>query len=208
MAMKDEYRLERLACGRDPLEVVDQARSGRIDAHSRACPYCRQVITDDGQQRQLAADLQAAPIEAPPTLLPAVMSTVWSELRPGRKIPLPVPAGQGFATEQAISSLLQHALDQLPDLQVHWCRLDQAPDSEDSVGDESRSLSGAGPRIGEPSDLRVQIRAAAAYPAELAGLADAVRETTSAALLTQFGLVAVSIDVSFVDVYETQGRPS
>ena len=196
-----------LPCGRDALQVVDQARAGRIDEHSRTCRYCRSAIADDDQQRRYVEDLQSEPVEVPATLLPSVMRTVWSELRPGRRVPLPVAEGTAFATELAITSMIQQALEQLPELVVHTCRLHFADDPVDAA-DAVASVTLSGGSGGQSTaDIRVEVRAAAAYPSTLTALADTVREAVAATLLTQFGLSLAGIDISFVDVYELGDAP-
>ncbi|MET3807799.1 hypothetical protein ABIB25_004826 [Nakamurella sp. UYEF19] len=184
---------EIMPCGRDPLEVVDRARLGRMNAHMRTCPYCQAMITADLPAGSAATSLRDESVQAPDTLLPAVMSTVWSELRPGRNIPLPAVNGSAFATEQAVTSMLEHDLDRLPDFVVHLCSV-EAPDDE--------------PEPVEPRTapaLRIEVRAAAAYAVDLAALANRARGVAAETLLHQFGLVAETIDINFVDVYEQQG---
>lgn len=196
-----------LPCGRDPLQVMDQARAGRIDEHSRSCRHCRSAIADDDRQLLFVEDLQSEPVDVPDTLLPSVMRTVWSELRPGRRVPLTVPEGTAFATELAITSMIQQALEQLPELVVHTCRLhfaDDPVDVADAVVHESLSDATEDERT---TGIRVEVRAAAGYPSELAALADTVRESVAATLLTQFGLSLAGIDVFFVDVYEMGDAP-
>ena len=201
--MAVDQRSDLLPCGRDPLQVMDQARGGQIDAHSRDCTYCMAAIAGDEQQRRYAQDLQAEPVDVPDTLLPSVMRTVWSELRPGRRVPLLVSQGTAFATELAITSLMQQALEQLPDLDVHTCRLHFADDPADAA--DVTAVDQLLRQVSDDetaADIRVEVRAAAGYRSELAVLADTAREAVAATLLTQFGLRPAGIDVSFVDVYD------
>ena len=172
-----------LPCGRDPLDVVDAARSGRLDAHSRACQYCRAVLDDDTRQREIAAELRASATPAPESLLASVMSTVWAELRPGRPIPLG-DAGPAFVTELAVNTALQAGLDELPGLEVRTCqaRLDD--------GDLT------------PGALDVEITVAVAYPADLSARAEDIRRRVQQVLDVQFRLSARTVDVSIDDLYD------
>lgn len=177
-----------LPCGRDPLDVVDAARRGRPDAHTRGCQYCQAVLADDARQREIADELRAVATPAPASLLTSVMATVWAELRPGRQIPLPT-AEPAFATELAVSSMLQRGLDELDDLEIQVCEvhLDEA-----ATGDDAGSLD-------------VDVTAAAAYPADLLRKADDIRVRVREVLATQFHLRARTIDVSFDDLYDDRG---
>lgn len=188
-----------LPCGRDPLTVVDQARDGQPDAHCTTCPFCQAVIEEDLQLRT-ARDITSEPVTPPATLLPAIMASVWSELRPGRNLPLPAAHGPAFATEQAVTSLLQHTLDQLPDLLVHRCRLHLDPPETQEIAAADTDV---GVGVAEPS-LRIEISAAAAYLTDLAVLAEQVRTAATATLVTQFGLAAPQVDVEFVDLFPDQ----
>lgn len=188
MALED---LTALPCGRDPLEVVDADLAGAGDAHAQTCPYCRKVIADARGQQSIADDLRSSATPAPSSLLPSVMTTVWSELRPGRQLPLP-SAGTAFATELAVSSALQHDLDLLQDLEIQVCRARLQDREDDPVP----------PPVSAPL-VHVDITAAAAYPADLLALADTVRATAARTLLVQFGLAAVAIDVDIVDLYDS-----
>ncbi len=183
-----------LPCGRDPVEVLDRARTGRTDQHSSTCPYCLAIIGADEPARLVARNVRAEPVQVPDTLLPAVMRTVWSELRPGREIPLPAGHGAAFATEQAVTSMVEHDLDLLDDLMVHLCTLEFSADSDDEPGDDEQPVA--------PPGIRLEVRAAAAYSADIPELAALVRAQAATTLLAQFGLIAASIDIHFVDVYE------
>ncbi|MDQ2845437.1 MAG: hypothetical protein M3Y77_03600 [Actinomycetota bacterium] len=179
----------RLSCGRDPLEVVDLARLGVLDEHSRSCRYCRAAIAAGEQHLRLADSLRELPVQAPASLLPAVMTTVWAELRPGRNIPLPASHGSAFATERAIAATVQQGLDELPDLLVHLCRLQVSNDAHPHP-------------VEQP--LRIEVRAAAAYPTDLTALADSARIHAAGILLSQFGLTPHTIDVFFVDIFQPE----
>ncbi|QNK81788.1 hypothetical protein [Nakamurella sp. PAMC28650] len=194
--MEIDVATETLACGRDPLDVIDQARRGRSDAHTATCPFCQAVIGSDSTAAQYTQRLKNEPVQVPATLLPSVMNSVWSELRPGRNIPLAAAHGPAFATEQAVTSTVENELDQLPDFQVHTCQLhfrDRAPEEADP-GYADRNPG-----------LQIEIRAAAAYSVDLTALADTARAAAAAALSLQYGLQADAIDIAFVDVYGTEG---
>lgn len=176
-----------LPCGRDPLTVVDDARAGRISAHSRSCEYCQQAIDED-RLLTTVREIEAEPVPAPDTLLPRVMATVFAELRPGRQIALPAAGPSASVTELAIVSTLRHHLDELPDLIVHRCRV--------RAGEPAGELRPEG----EPA-LVVELTAAGAYQADLADLADQVRATAQRVLREQFGFDDVRVDVEFVDLF-------
>lgn len=186
-----------LPCGRDPIDVVDAARRHRTDAHVRDCPYCREAVAADRDQLRIAQELGAAETPAPESLLPSVMATVWAELRPGKRIPLPT-GFSSFVTELAAGTLLQHVLEALPQLEIRVCEVrlgDADPGQIPDPSPESASASAA-------PVLEVSVTAAAAYPAELVDLAEDIRRVTRETLATQFRLSVRSVDVSFADVFD------
>lgn len=186
-----------LPCGRDPLDVIDAARAGSTDAHIDACPHCQAAIAADHQHQQAAEEFRSAATPAPDTLLRSVMATVWTELRPGRQIPL-AATGASFVTQLAINTLLQHQLDELPDLEIQLCQI--------QLGDDDPLPETIEPAALQPP-LTVEITAAAAYPADLHVLADLIRHRIQQTLSTQFRLSPRSVDVSFVDLFDTPSTP-
>ncbi|MDQ2847962.1 MAG: hypothetical protein M3Y77_16785 [Actinomycetota bacterium] len=186
-----------LRCGRDPLDVIDAARAGSTDAHIDACPHCQAAIAADHQHRQAAEEFRSAASPAPDTLLPSVMATVWTELRPGRQIPV-ATAGASFVTQLAINTLLQHQLDELPDLEIQLCQIQLGADDPVPETIEPAALQ---------PPLTVEITAAAAYRADLHVLADLIRHRIQQTLSTQFRLSPRSVDVSFVDLLDTPSTP-
>ena len=175
-----------LPCGRDPLTEADQARMGQTGAHEQECPYCRATIAEAGVTLRAAQELAAQPVDAPPTLLPAVMRTVWTELRPSAIIDLPVAGGGAVVTTLAVSAALLHDLDQVPGMTVRSCRAD-ATDPPRPAG------------TGSPW-LAIRVAATATWPTELPALASQARRLITSTLRTQFGLHAASIDINFTDL--------
>lgn len=193
-----------LPCGRDPLDVIDAARAGSLDPHSRDCPYCTGVLDGDRDQRRIADELRTVETPAPETLLPAVMATVWAELRPGKQIPLPTDQ-PAFVTELAVGSLLQHVLDTLPGLEIQRCQVrlsERDPEAERSAMTDEESAD----QVGSPL-LDVSVTAAVEYPADLPALADDIRRLTQDTLVAQLRLIARNVDVSFIDVYSPDEMP-
>ncbi len=175
-----------LPCGRDPLEVADHARAGRLDEHERSCPYCQSAAAEAGLVRRAAGELAGAPVDAPATLLPGIMRTVWAELRSTDTVALPVTGGGVLVTTLAIAAALRHALDDLPELTIHSC-------SADTADQPSPEAHGA-------PEVSVHITATATYPAQLPGLAGTCRQLTADTLQTQFGLRPHRVDIDFIDL--------
>ncbi len=185
---------QRLPCGRDPLDVVDRARAGHSDDHELGCPYCQAEIDAAGRSLSLASDLAAldSDVVVPPTLLPAVMRGVWSELRRSTDISLPAVDGGITVSDRAIVSVLNSVLDGLDLMHVHTCRvLISEPDS-----DTARTAP----------QLAVEVRAAAAYNTDVPVIAEQARSLVAETLHRQFALAAVAIDIDIIDVF-VPGEP-
>jgi len=180
-----------LACGRDPLTVVDHARAGRLDEHERHCTHCHAAIAGAGLTGRAAAELTAAAAGStvPATLLPNIMRIVWAELRHSATIALPTPDGTAFATQHALNVAVRRSLEEgIDDLIVHSCQVTLP----DPAADNS------------PPPLTVQLSAAAAYHADLPALAERARTATLATLRTQFGLTADLVDIDFIDIFRPE----
>ena len=92
-----------------------------------------------------SAELTASTDRDPsPGLLPAVMETVWAELRPGQQIPLPGSDGTLLVTETAVGNALVAHLDGLPELLVRRCAVRYEP-ADDGVTQDSAEPGGAEP---------------------------------------------------------------
>jgi hypothetical protein len=165
-----------LQCGRDPISVAEHAYAGRLDEHERSCPHCQDITADTQLAGRAAGALRDTPPQPPPALLPAIMRTVWSELRPGAMISLADPDTSVSAA--AIGDLLRHELDQIAGFTVHSCRVEPAGHAA----------------------ISVELTASAHYPEPLPGLAERCRRRLTAAIRDQFGLHAARVDIHFADL--------
>ena len=178
---------DRLACGRDPVEVVDRARAGRSSAHERDCPHCQEAIDADRVARTAAAELTEAERQqpVPGTLLANVMGSVWSDLRRTAMVPLATDAGSAFVADHTVAAVIEYALDELTDLQIHTC---------------SAHLADAG-------SIAIEVTAAAAYNTDVRAVATRARELARRTVAEQFGWRAEPVDIDIVDVYLPGGDP-
>ena len=125
-----------------------------------------------------------------PGLVPAVMQTVWAELRPGQQIPLPDSDGTLLVTETAVGNALVAHLDGLPELLVRRCTV--------RYQDRQRARAGS---------LDVALTAAVAYGTHTGELVNRIRSIISVGAEQLFGLVVGRVDVEIVDVYPAAGTP-
>jgi hypothetical protein len=121
-------------------------------------------------------------------LVPAVMHSVWAELRPGRLIPLPGGGGRLLVGSTAVATAITGRLDDLADVVVRRCTvepLDQEPG-----------------RAGSPP-LRIELTAAVAYGAATAELSAQVRSLVIRTVDELFGLAVDRVDIDVDDVFAT-----
>jgi hypothetical protein len=206
MALEPIPPRELLPCGRDADTVAEHAAAGAPDDHERACPYCGEIITGsaavDAAATELAQDTDTDPS---PGLVPAVMQTVWSELRPGRRIPLPSGDGTTFATETAVISAITGELDLISDLTVRRIRLAAAA-GPDQKGDPDAAGSAAAPD--DPAALpAVTLSASARYPADIGALAAQARAAVVHCCQQLFGLTPQRVDIDITDLQLPVGTP-
>lgn len=190
---------ELLPCGRDADTVARDAAAGTTDEHERSCPYCGEIVAGaaalGAAAAALARDTDADPS---PGLVPAVMQTVWSELRPGRRLALPSGTGTTFATETAVISALTGELDQISDLTVRRIRLAAAP----KTGTASDRPDDPSAVDGSVADLlpAVSLTASARYPADIPALAAAARAAVVRCARELFGLTPLRVDIDITDL--------
>lgn len=223
MALDPTQPRELLPCGRDPDTVADDVAAGTLDEHERSCPYCGEIIAGSAAlgaaASELARDTDADPS---PGLVPAVMQTVWSELRPGRRLALPSGAGSTFATETAVISALTAELDLIADLTVRRIRLAPAAraaaESDPGVVGESVSEprgpveeggvaepdpNGKLGAVDEPAAgvlPAVSLTASARYPADIGALAATARAAVVRCAQELFGLTPLRVDIDITDL--------
>lgn len=121
-------------------------------------------------------------------LVPAVMHSVWAELRPGQLIPLPGSDGRLLVGSTAVATAITGRLDDLADLVVRRCVV-ESPEAEPPA---------AGPVL-------VRLTAAVAYGADTQALSDVVRATVTDTVHALFGLEVDRVDLLVEDVFVTGG---
>lgn len=169
-----------LPCGHDPILVSEHAEAGALDDHELSCPYCQRVVGAAALSARFGAEAAAVvDVDPPRDLVPSVMRSVRTELRPARQIPVPSADGAAFVTDHVVTTVLRDALDAAGGLVVSSCRVEV--------------LSGSG--------LGVRVDAFGRYLDDLAAGADGLRELVVRTLLRDFGLVATDgVDVAVVDL--------
>lgn len=209
MSTPDEDAATRLPCGRDPIDVVDDARSGRSDEHERSCSYCQGAIDSADTAVRGAAALRAHEndIAVPETLLAGVMRTVWSELRRGSMLPLDVPGGAAFVASHVVTATVEAALEQLPDLQVYTCSVSiRGAPADDDAGDDTTAGAATNGDATTAAPFLLAITAAGAYGVQLMALADRARTHVGAVLDSEFGWTGAAVDIDLVDLFVTDAR--
>jgi hypothetical protein len=141
--------------------------------------------------------------EPSPELLPAVMQTVWAELRPGQRIPLPGSHGTLFITETAAGNALVAHIDGLAGIIVRRCTVVyRAPNTTrggtpPSVRDSPGADSGG---------IGITLTAAVAYGTGTDALLARVRSVIGITAQDLFGLTVDQVDIDIVDVYPPAGH--
>lgn len=138
---------------------------------------------------ELARDTDRDPS---PGLLPAVMHTVWAELRPGARIPLPGSGGTLLVTETAVGNALVAHLDALPELLIRRCTVQHLPATPDQ------------PTADRPT-IRIALTAAVAYGSHADALLQRVRTVITIAADQLFGFTVDRVDIDIVDIYPPVG---
>lgn len=130
-------------------------------------------------------------------LLPAVMHSVWAELRPGPLLALPGSEGRLLVGSAAVATAITGRLDDLADLVVRRCTV-ESPDP---------ATASPGPAAADTGAVRVTLTAAVAYGADTGELADEVRTTVTATVRELFDLPVERVDLVIEDVFVAGGAP-
>lgn len=126
-------------------------------------------------------------------LVPAVMHSVWAELRPGPLLALPGSDGRLLVGATAVATAITGRLDDLADLVVRRCTV-ESPDPDQASAERLPAL-------------RVELTAAVAYGTDTGELADRVRATVTGTVRELFGLPVDRVDLLIEDVFVTGGTP-
>lgn len=119
-------------------------------------------------------------------LVPAVMHSVWAELRPGQLVALPGADGRLLVASTAVATAITGRLDDLADVVVRRCIV-QPPEK--------------GPADG--GAVRVELTAAVAYGSDTHELSARVRATVTDTVRELFGLEVDRVDLHVEDVFVT-----
>lgn len=121
-------------------------------------------------------------------LVPAVMHSVWAELRPGQLLTMPGSAGRLLVGSAAVATAITAQLDELADVVVRRCSVETRAPDPDQAGPES-------------APLRVELTAAIAYGTDTHELSDMVRTTVVDTVRELFGLPVDQVDLVVEDVF-------
>ncbi len=173
--------VELLACGRDAALAWDRAEAGfEPDAHERECPYCRAVYADANRLDTAVHRLAAEPVEAPATVVDAVMRSVRTELRPQEMLTLESPLGPNQLAHSAAAAVLRAVVDATGLLRARSCRIEQ-------------------PEAG--SAAAVTLTVAARFGVDLAAVTAEARRLVLAAGEQALGLPVLRVDIAVVDLW-------
>jgi len=206
MAMIPDSDSRFLPCGRDSIDVWDDAAADRLNPHELTCRYCQAVAAECHRQAAALVAWRSQPAEPPATLVERVMAIVRVELR--RRTALALPAGHGPASldEAAASAALRFAADQVPAARVRSCRIrPRAPDPH-----EAPSPLGEDRKARTMVDIEVTMVVPAAHPVavtdSLPAVAASVRQVMSAVATELLGLAVGHLDIAIVDLIDGRQR--
>ncbi len=181
-----------LPCGRDPIDVWDHAAADHLDSHEQTCTYCQGVISEYRLVAEPLRRWRDQPIQAPPTLLERVMTSVRAGLLARNYLPLASPGGPVNLDTVTAQAALRWSVDQLPDARARSCDIHQRPNPADN-------LDGGPPRA--PA-VDIDLSVTARFGVDLTGLAADVRHLVATVAADILGIDVVTVNIVIVDVYE------
>jgi RNA polymerase sigma-70 factor, ECF subfamily len=186
-----------LPCGRDPLQVWDDAAEDRLDAHQQTCRYCQGVAAEYRDLAEPIREWQAETIEAPPALLRRVMTTVRAGLTARNYLPLVSPHGPARLDTATAAAAMRWAADQVDGVRARSCHIDPI-----DLTRPTRPPDEAAPAV-----VTVHLSITAPIGVDLLELADEVRRLVRDASNEILGLEIATINIDIVDVYQPLDQP-
>lgn len=181
-----------LPCGRDPIDVWDHAAADHLDAHEQTCTYCQGVISEYRLVAEPLRRWRDQPIQAPPSLLERVMTSVRASLLARNYLPLASPGGPVNLDTVTAQAALRWSVDQIPDARARSCDIHQRPHLAEDLG--------GGPP--QPPAVDIDLSITARFGVDLPGLAADVRHLVIAVAAEILGLDVVTVNIVIVDLYE------
>ncbi len=185
-AVDDDTELV-LPCGRTLHQVWADAREGRTDAHTEACPSCQEALAEFAVLQRTTDRLRSEEVDVPAGLGRAVMGRVRTELRLGRLIPLGRPEEHACVAESAVATVLRAAADRVRGTRARGCRVTPL-----------RDATGAA----VPGPVSVQVEISVAYGVDIPEAAAAVRTRVVRAARDSVGIDVGSVHVTAVDLWD------
>lgn len=176
-----------LPCGIDLDELWHRFDANTLTDHDRSCEHCQAAVRGFEALQTATVALSRSEDRPEPKLLDTIMSAVRTEVRRGRRIPLPSgDFGSVDVYEQAVATVLRDVVDNTGDGAVaRSCRVrydeTATADGPDGVVDLTLSLTA-------PHDVTL--------PELLTGIRDRLARTAE----TDFGVVVRRIDLVVEDL--------
>jgi hypothetical protein len=170
-----------LSCGRSVEEVSTEVDTGRFSEHTLSCPHCTTARASLEQLAEATRELIDDPVEPPPGLFDRILDAVRADLGVSRGVPLPVPGVD--VSPHALAAVLRYAVDTVPGLRAHRCRVEPVDD--------------------DPGAVRVWVSVSMDYGAGRADALDVARTRIGAALSERVGLTLAGLDLELVDLWSS-----
>ncbi|MDQ2708989.1 MAG: Asp23/Gls24 family envelope stress response protein [Actinomycetota bacterium] len=124
----------RLPCGANVEGLWEDIEAGVFGAHVAGCAHCTTARASLEQLAEATRMLIEEPVEAPGSLLGQIMAAVRADLIAGDVVALPAPSGAVDISIRALAAVLRFAVDGVPGLRAHRCRIEPVLDTPHTVG--------------------------------------------------------------------------
>lgn len=204
--MSQDWRAERLPCGEELSDLVEQVvegRGGELTAHQRRCQWCPVALEDVARLWRPLIDYRDAELEVPERVVDAIVARVRNLTSLGWITLQRTSRGLTRVSGWLVAAIAELAADATP-------RVRRVGTSKGRVADTllaaqptgARERSATGGRAFEAGDHQaaVDLDVVTEYGASIAEVSERIRDNVRAEVRARTGLEAVEVNVAVIDV--------
>jgi uncharacterized alkaline shock family protein YloU len=204
--MSQDWRAERLPCGRELGDIVEQVADGRgeeLDAHQRTCRYCQAALADAGRLWGPVRRYAEETVEVPPQVVESLVRRVRHLIDLGWITLARTAHGVTKASGWIVAAIAEVAADATPGVSRVGSSVGRVMETLRAAlpggSGERTVVGGRALEVGE-QQAAVDLDVVGEYGLSILDLAGSVRRNVRASVTELTGLDVVEVNVRVTDV--------